>query len=42
MTYGDRYTEADMKNFFDLVNIENGKFPAKYCSDMLTGKLKDD
>merc|ERR1711970_561995 len=42
MTYGEKYTEADIKNFFGLVPIDDGKFPAKYCSDMLTGKLKDD
>jgi len=41
MTYGDKYTAADMKNFFDLVPIENGKMPAKYCQDLLTGKLKE-
>ena len=42
MQYGDKYSEADIKNFFDLVPIEDGKFPAKYISDMLTGKLKVD
>lgn len=41
-TYGEKYTEADMKNFFSLVAIEDGKFNAKYVSDMLTGKLKED
>lgn len=41
-TFGERYTEADVKNFFDLVPLEDGKFPAKYCSDMLTGKLKEE
>ncbi|KAF2349178.1 EF-hand domain pair [Trinorchestia longiramus] len=42
MTYGDKYSDADIKNFFSLVSIEDGKFEAKYVSDMLTGKLKDD
>lgn len=41
-TYGEKYTEADIKNFFGLVAIEDGKFEAKYVSDMLTGKLRDD
>ena len=40
--FGEKYTEGDVKNFFDLIQIEDGKFSAKYCSDMLTGKLKDD
>jgi len=42
MTYGDKYSEQDMKNFFDMVPVEGGKIPAKYCQDLLTGKLKDD
>ncbi|XP_018012838.1 myosin regulatory light chain 2 isoform X3 [Hyalella azteca] len=42
MTYGDKYSDDDIKNFFGLVPIEDGKFPAKYVSDLLTGKLKDD
>lgn len=42
MTFGEKYTEADVKHFFDLVTIEDGKFDAQYVSDMLTGKLKDD
>merc|ERR1719341_1575766 len=41
MTYGDKYTKQEVKNFFDLVPIENGKMPAKYCQDLLTGKLKE-
>jgi len=41
LTFGERYTEQDVKNFFDIVPVENGKFPAQYCADMLTGKLKD-
>jgi len=31
-----------VKQFYELVPLEDGKLPAKYCSDMLTGKLKDD
>jgi len=41
MGYGEKYTEKDVKNFFECVPIEDGKFPAKFCSDMLTGKLKE-
>jgi len=40
--FGDRYTKADVNHFFEIVPVENGKFPAKYCSDMLTGKLKEE
>lgn len=40
--FGERYTDADVKNFFGLVPVEDGKFPAQYCTDMLTGKLRDD
>jgi len=42
MGYGEKYTDKDVKNFFDIVPIEDGKFPAKYCSDLLTGKLKEE
>jgi len=42
MGFGEKYTDKDVKNFFDVVPIEEGKFPAKYCSDMLTGKLKEE
>ena len=42
MTYGEKYTEKDISNFFGLVPVEDGKFPGKYVSDMLTGKLKED
>lgn len=42
MQFGERYTEKDMKDFFDLVPVEDGKMDAKYISDMLTGKLRDD
>jgi len=28
--------------FFKIVPVEDKKFPAKYCSDMLTGKLKEE
>jgi len=42
MTYGDKYTEQDMKNFFEMVPVDGGKIPAKYCQDLLTGKLKND
>jgi len=42
LTFGEKYTEADVQQFFDIVPIEDGKFPAKHCSDMLTGKLKED
>jgi len=41
MGFGERYTKADMDNFFEAVPIENNKFPAKHCSDMITGKLKE-
>jgi hypothetical protein len=41
-TFGERYTEKDVENFFGLINVEEGKFDSKYCSDMLTGKLRDD
>jgi len=42
MTFGDKYKEKDVANFFELVPVEGGKFPAQYCCDMLTGKLKDE
>jgi len=42
MGFGERYTAKDIANFFEAVPIEDNKFPAKYCSDMITGKLKDD
>lgn len=42
MTFGEKYTEKDMKEFFDLLPIEDGRFPSQYCSDMLTGKLEDE
>jgi len=42
LTFGEKYTAADVQQFFDIVPIEDGKFPAKHCSDMLTGKLKDE
>ena len=42
MTYGEKYSQKDIDNFFDLVPTDGGKIPAKYVSDMLTGKLKDE
>jgi len=42
MGFGERYTAKDMAAFFEAVPVEDNKFPAKYCSDMITGKLKDD
>merc|ERR1712002_1376169 len=42
MTWGDKYSEKDVKTFFSMVPISDGKFPAKYCQDMLTGKLKEE
>jgi len=40
-TFGDKYNESDMKNFYELVPVSDGKFAAKYCQDLLTGKLKE-
>lgn len=42
MTFGEKYTEKDVTNFFNLVPVEDGHIPAKYCGDMLTGKLKQE
>jgi hypothetical protein len=42
MTFGEKYTEKDVNQFFGLVPVEDGFISAKYCGDMLTGKLKDD
>lgn len=42
MTFGEKYTEADVNHFFELVPVEDGKFDAQYTCDMLTGKLKDE
>jgi len=42
MGFGERYTAKDVAAFFEAVPVEDNKFPAKYCSDMITGKLKDD
>jgi len=39
-TFGDKYDKSDMKNLYDLVPVEGGKMSAKYCQDLLTGKLK--
>jgi len=40
--FGDRYTKDMVQQFLELVPVESNQFPAQYCSDMLTGKLKDD
>jgi len=40
--FGDRYTKDQVAQFLELVPVEDNRFPAQYCSDMLTGKLKDD
>jgi len=42
MGFGEQYTAKDVAAFFEAVPVEDNKFPAKYCSDMITGKLKDD
>merc|ERR1711887_263559 len=42
MTWGDKYTEQDVANFFDVVPIDNNKIPVKYCQDLLTGKINND
>lgn len=42
MTFGEKYTEKDVENFFSLVPVSDGHIPVKYCQDMLTGKLKQD
>jgi len=42
MGFGERYTKKDIDAFFECVPIENNKFPAKYCADMITGKLKEE
>jgi len=42
MGFGERYTKKDIDAFFECVPIEDNKFPAKYCADMITGKLKED
>jgi len=42
MQFGERYTKADVDAFFEIVPIEDNKFPAKHCSDLLTGKLKEE
>ena len=42
MTYGEKYTEKDVKSFYSLVGAKNGKISAKYCQDMLTGRLKEE
>merc|ERR1712183_502983 len=41
-TFGDKYTKEDLKNFYDVVPVESNSFKAKYCQDLLTGKLKTD
>merc|ERR1712183_1169205 len=41
MTWGDKYTEQDVANFFDVVPIDNNKISAKYVVDLLTGKIED-
>lgn len=42
MQFGERYTETDVNNFFEIVSVDDGKFDSKYCCDMLTGKLRED
>jgi len=42
MQFGERYTKADVEAFYELMPVEGNKFPAVYCSDMLTGKLKQE
>merc|ERR1711970_549833 len=42
MTYGEKYSQKDIDNFFGMVPISGGKFPAKYCQDLLTGRIKDE
>jgi len=42
MMHGDRYTKKDMDAFYALIPVENKKINAKYCQDMLTGKLKEE
>jgi len=41
VTFGEKYTEKDVKQFFEMMPIEAGKFPSKYVCDMLTGKLEE-
>lgn len=41
MSFGERYTKQECDQFIKIVPVEDKKFPAKYCSDMLTGKLKE-
>jgi len=38
MMYAEKYTKKDMANLYELLPVENNKFPAKYCCDMLSGK----
>merc|ERR1719452_309644 len=42
INFGERYTKQEVDQFFKIVPVEDKKFPAKYCSDMLTGKLKEE
>merc|ERR1719376_1628003 len=42
MMYAEKYTKKDMANLYEIVPIENNKFSAKYCCDMLSGKHDND
>merc|ERR1711887_535206 len=41
LTFGEKYTEADVQSFFEMMPVENNRFPAKYICDLLTGKLEE-
>jgi len=41
MTFGEKYTEKDYQAFLDNVIVEDNKVSAKYCSDLLAGKIKE-
>jgi len=41
-TWGEKYTAKDVKIFYEMMPVENNKFPAKYICDLLTGKIEEE
>lgn len=40
-TFGEKYTDKDLQEFFKSVPIEENKMDCKYICDMLTGKIDE-
>ena len=42
VTFGEKYTEKEVKQFYEIVTVDDGKMDCQYICDMMTGKLRDD